>query len=250
MIEEANMKKKIIAIVLAVLLVVTTSLLLVSCSGISNEEDWNKAMDAYQTADSLTLTVTDQLWIYNSIVFQDHVKEKSTISFDAEKGVVSIICVRGGNNLSGFHSFTEHRYYYVLDGTNVVEYYRYVSEYSDEWKQRTTHEFDTVDLAKEYLRDQYLNYLDSEKLPFVPFTELNYMNFSSNTFGTFKYEKTDDGKKYAYALKFSNGKTSEYTYEYKHDKDPSRRKTEMKIKYSAKVTLPDDLPVNEDDFII
>lgn len=243
------MKKRIIAVVLAVLLVIT-ALLLVSCSGISNEKEWNEAMETYQTADFLTIKITDQVWIYKSIVFQNHVKEKSTINFDAKKGVVTIICDRGGNDLSGFYSNTEHRYYYVLEGTNVIEYYRYVSEYSNEWKKRQTHEFDSVELAMEYLRDLYLNYLDSEDLPFVPFTELNYINFSANTFGTYEYEKKVDGETYKYALKFSSGKTSKYTYEYKHDKDPSHRKTEINVRYSTRVTLPDDMPVDEEDFII
>ena len=243
------MKKRIFAIMLTVLLVVTTTLLLVSCSGISSEEEWNKAIEAYQTADALTLTITDQVWIYKSIVFQDHIKEKSTVSFDAKNGVVTVIVTRSGNSLSGFHATTGHRYYYVLDGANVIEYYRYVSEYSDEWKKRTTHEFDTVELASEYLRDLYLNYLNSEDLPFVPFTELNYGNFSSDTFGAFKYENTVDGETYKYALSFSSGKVSKYNYEFVQDKDPSHRKTEMKIKYSAKVNLPDDLPINEEDFI-
>ena len=241
--------KRFFAISLVALLVVACSLTLVACTGgIKTEEDWNKAMEAYLTADALTLKITDDVTIWNGIIFDDHDKEKTTVSFDAKKGIVTIICENGGNNLSGFHLKTEDRYYYVLEGTNVIEYHRYVSEYSNEWKKRATHEFDTVELAMEYLRDQYLHYLDREDLPFVPFTELSYSNFGSYTLlGKRTFEKTIDGETYNYELSFTGGKITKYLYKYKHDKDSSHRKTTVKISYSAKVTLPDDLPDTDFD---
>ena len=242
--------KRTLSIVLVALLVVACAFALVGCSGISSEEDWNKAMDAYLTADAITLNITDEVWIWKSIIFDDHTKEKSTVSFDAKKGIVTIICENSGNNLSGYHLKSEDRYYYVLEETNVIQYHRHVTEYSNEWKKRATHEFDTVELAMEYLRDQYLNYLDSEQLPFVPVTELNYNNFLSYTLtGKRTYKNTVDGETYDYALNFSAGKLSKYAYKFEHNQDSSHRKTTIKISYSAKVNLPDDLPANEEDFV-
>ena len=51
--------KRLISIFLLTLLIISSMLLLVACGGIDNDEDFNKAKEAYATADAITLEIND-----------------------------------------------------------------------------------------------------------------------------------------------------------------------------------------------
>ena len=256
------MKRKISVILVALLLAVSAFALAACGGGIKHSEDWYNALEAYKTADAITLTLTDEVWTYKTGILDSHYKYKTTITFDATAGTASVVTSSRHNDLSGVYwdDGSTAEYYYVLDGTNVIEYYRYVSEYSDDWKSRRTHEFDTADLAMEYLRDVFLNPCDTSKVEFPSFLELPYYDGNMTSTGnpretkvnkfknkyTQKYVDDENNITRTYELSFSSGKLSKYHFEFTPDYLLSdRRKTTIKINYSSSLNLPDNLPAED-----
>ena len=254
------MKKTISAILVALLLAVS-AFALVACGsgGINSDQEWYNALEAYKTADAITLTINDDVRVG---VLKDHVQSKISITFDATAGTASIITSRTQNDWHGVNwSFgATSEYYYVLDGTNVIRYYRYVSEYSSDWQSRITIEFDTTELAIEYMRDLYLNPCNTEEVEFPSFLELTYYDSNMKSTGNPRETKVNMFKNKftqifvddqnlitrTFVLSFSGGKLSEYHFELTPDDFLSnKRKTTIKIKYLSSLKLPDNLPVED-----
>lgn len=251
--------KRTISVILVALLLAVAAFTLVACGGGKvTEDDWYNALNEYKTVDALTLTINDDVRVG---LLQNHVKSKITVTFDAKAGTASLIYSRTQNDWSGVnwsYGWT-HEYYYVLDGANVIEYYRYVTEYSDDWERRKTHEFDTAELAMEYLRDVYLNPCDTKEVEFPSFLELKYygdtMTSTSNPrevkVNTFKtkftqiYLEENSDVKRTFELSFSNRKLSQYHFEYDGGVLTEKRKTTIKIKYWSRLILPDNLPTED-----
>ena len=250
--------KKTFSVILVVFMLAVSTFALVACGGKVTADDWYNALNEYKTADALTLTINDDVRIG---LLQNHVKSKITITFDAKAGTASVITSSTQNDWSGVnwsYGWT-HEYYYVLDGTNVIEYYRYVTEYSDDWDHRKTREFDTAELAIEYMRDLYLNPCNTEKVEFPSFLELKYydsnMTSTSNPrevkVNTFKtkftqiYIEENSDVKRTFELSFSNSKLSKYHFEYDGGGLSEKRKTTIKISYSSSLKLPDNLPTED-----
>ena len=247
--------KRTFSIVLTVLLIATTAMLLVACGsgGIESQEDWDNAMQAFLTADAVTLKINDNRWTYKAgLIFESHVKYDITIAFDAEMGVVAITRIATDYNIVGVPSKGgTHEMYYVLDGTNVIFYRKYVSEYSNDWKHRAALEFDTADEAAAYLRELYTNPTlhtspYSTDAEFPTFAELQYSNFTADFWGKFEYETTIERRVHTYELNFANGKPSKFGYDTKIPGDIADTDTySVSISYSAKITLPSDLPTED-----
>lgn len=253
--------KRIVAIILLALLIVASTFTLAACSGIKSQE-WYDALEAYKTADAITLTIKDEVWTYKNTILDNHIRYKITITFDAIAGTASVITSSGHNDLSGvyWNDGSTAEYYYVLDGTNLIMYYRYVSESSSDWQRRKTIEFDTAELAIEYMRDLYLNPCNTEKVEFPSFLELPYygenmtatgnpretkVNMFKNKF-TQKYVDEENQITRIYVLSFSNDKLSKYHFELKPDFLLSdRRKTTINIRYLSTLNLPDNLPTED-----
>ena len=112
-------------------------------------------------------------------------------------------------------------------------------------------QFDNVEAATAFLREQYLNPVNSESVAddesdmYPTFTKFEYSDFYSTTlFGKFKWEDSDGKFDYSYTLKFTRGLPTNYTYECKgaSGEIEDTRKFSMTISYSAKISLPDGLP--------
>ena len=252
------MKRKIFVILLALLLAISAFALAACGGGINSDQDWYNALNEYKTADALTLTINDDVRIG---LLKNHVKSNITITFDAKAGTASVITSSTQNDWSGVnwsYGWT-HEYYYVLDGTNVIEYYRYVTEYSDDWDHRTTRKFDTAELAMEYMRDQYLNPCNTDEVEFPSFLELKYYDGNMKSTGNPRETKVNNFKNKftqifvddqneitrTYELSFSSGKLSQYHFKYNAGVLSDKRKTTIKIKYWSSLTLPDNLPAED-----
>ena len=251
--------KKLISVMLMTILLTVTAFALAACSGgINSDQDWYNALDAYKTADAITLTIDDDVRVG---LLKDHVRSKISITFDVKAGTASVITSKTQNDWSGVRwSYGETaEYYYVLDGTNVIMYYRYVSESSSDWQRRKTTEFDTAELAIEYMRDLYLNPCNTEKVEFPSFLELKYydsnMKSTSNPRETkvntskskFTQKYIDDEKEITrtFELSFSRGKLSKYYFKYYSGPLSDKRKTTIRIKYWSSLILPDNLPTED-----
>lgn len=251
--------KKIISVILITILLTMTAFALAACGGgINSDQDWYNALEEYKTTDAITLTINDDVRVG---LLQNHVKSKRTITFDAVAGTASVITSITQNDWSGInwsYGWT-HEYYYVLDGTNVIQYYRYVTEYSDDWEYRKTHEFDTAELALEYMRDLYLNPCDTDEVEFPSFLELSYYDSNMKSTGNPRETKVNKSKNKftqifvdnekditrTFELSFSNGKLSKYYFKYYGGALSNKRKTTIKIKYWSRLTLPDNLPAED-----
>lgn len=253
--------KRTISVVLLTLLLAMSTFALVACGGKVTADGWYNALNEYKTADALTLTIKDEVWNYQTSKFFEHIRYKTKITFDATAGTASVVTSYGSNDITGVNwdwGWTS-EYYYVLDGANVIEYYRYVSEYSDDWQSRRTHEFDTTELAIEYMRDLYLNPCNTDKVEFPSFLELPYYGYNMTSTGNprevkvnmFKtkftqiYIEENSNITRTYELSFSNSKLSQYHFEYDTGALSDKRKTTIKISYSSSLTLPDNLPAED-----
>lgn len=249
--------KRTLAIILTVFLIATTAVLLVACDGgIKSEEDWNNAIEAFLTADAVTLKIKDDAWTYqyNIGILDRHDKTNVTLAFDAEMGVVAITHKYNDYSLRGGWTNGTYLLYYVKDGADII-YYRKYEGSSFGWSRETRH-FDTEEQAAAFLREQYTNpysatnsfYREEDKF-FPTFDELEYSNFEADTWGKFEYVKTDsDGRVNTYTLNFTNGKPSKFTFDTRIPKEVvDTDKYSVTISYSAKITLPDGLPTEDID---
>ena len=240
--------KRILAIILVALLMATTALVLVACGGIDNDEDFNKAKEAYATADAITLEINDNNKKINYVLNKERLITKMKIAFDAKMGVVAINLDYSRHNLLEVET-GEGKYerYYVLDGTNVLYYERYLGKYSQEWDTPTVKEFDTQEEAVAFLKEKYLNPVDIDNAEFPTFVKLNLnSSYTVNLFrNKYTFNRSDSRFSYIYTLYFANGQITKFTYQHKTastgNVDDSR-KFSMSIKYSANITLPHDLP--------
>lgn len=250
--------KRAFSIVLVTLLIISTSLLLVAC-GISGESDWDDAIEEFKTADVITLKIHDRNVNLNNLLDKPRVVTDAEISFDANKGLVRINIKTTASAVVDLDpTKTDHTLYYVLDGSNIICYDKNNNlKYSEPWDDPETLNFDSVEEAKTYLRNLYLRSTDKYEEEFPNFIELGYEGHGSiaaghntssteNLFKTkFTLQFSDDVYSYTYTLKFSlAGKVSKFTYEHKSSQNQidDTRKFTMTIKYSANITLPDDLP--------
>ena len=247
--------KRIISIVMTVLLIAGATVLLVACTGgIKTEEDWNSAMQAFLTADAVTLKIKDDMWTYksNSIIIDHHDKSNITISFDGEKGIVAITYKYNGYTIRGGWTNGTYKMYYVKEDNNIV-FYKMFEGSSAGWNYRQTKTFDTEDEAMAFLRKLYINPTNKVSSPFTAespwpdFTEMNYYNFTVGKTGKFEYVKTDNDRRVnTYTLNFSSGKPSKFTFETNMPKEVvDTDKYSVKIYFSASITLPDGLPTQD-----
>lgn len=238
--------KKSISIFFVVLLIASCSLLLVACNGgISCEEDWEDAISYYQACDAVTIKIEDNNLHMNSLHNKERLISNVEVSFDADKGIVFV-------NLNySRRDFWEkevggstYETYYVQDGTNVYCYSRRISEYTTENWEVDTNYFNSKEEALLYLRNQYLHPTDFDGNEFPSILELNYVDFSKKMFGKFVRETSDNRFNYNYTAEFSDGKITKYSYQHKAPigNVDDARKFSMTIKYSAGISLPDDLP--------
>ena len=238
--------KRTISIVLVILLVVTSTVLLVACyGGISNEEDWEKAFDAYKTCDKVTLKIEDNNKTINYVHDKERLISKVEISFDAQKGVVFISMNYSRRNFWEIEtSGGTYEMYYVIEDTNVIFYRRYLGNYSQDWNHRTTTEFDSKEEAEEYLRDKYLHPVDIDEGEFPSIFDFAYKDITYKSFGKFESKTSDDRFNYTSTLNFSKNMPTKFTYQHKSatsSVDDSRKFT-MTVKYTASISLPNDLP--------
>lgn len=247
------MKKKFSVILVAILLL-TTTLALAAC-GIGQSE-WDEGIEAYKTADVITLKIHDR---YVELNFDEpRVVTDLEISFDANKGIVYIHEESTSSHVVDIDpSKRKYEWYYVLDGANVNLYKKSLRWYTnDEWHQVQPITFDTEAEARQYLRYLYLHPQFNDEEEFPSFLEIGYdgrgplttgrsKTFKENLFkNKFTLNFSDDEFEYEYVLKFTNGKPSKFTYKHKllQFGIAGTRKFSMTIKYSATVNLPDDLP--------
>ena len=250
--------KRTISVILVATLLVACTFALAACGGVSTEEDWKNGINAYATADAVTIKIDDNDFNTSKKLDRQRMISKYEIAFDANKGIAIVkykVTQRAIVDLEPLKS--EYTHFYVIDGTNVLEYER--SDYSGKWDEYTprTHKFDSVDDAKTYLRNLYLHPTDITEAEFPSFLELKYyggnMTSTSNPretkVDTFKTKFTqihiDEEFKYTYELSFSSGKPSKFVYKHKAVSTGSTidsRTYSVTIKYSAKVDLPADLP--------
>ena len=240
--------KRILSIILVALLIATTVLLLVACGGIDNAEDFDKAKEAYATADAITLEINDNNKTMNNLVNKERLLSTVEIAFDAEMGVVAVSLDYSRRNLLEIETGSgKYERYYVLDGSNVIFHEKYVGKYSQEWNQPLVKEFDTDDAAAAFLRELYVAPFDFDEAAFPTFAELNLNgSYTINLFrNKYTFNSSDSRFSYTYTLDFANGQITKFTYQHKSASTGNiddTRKFTMTIKYSAKVTLPDDLP--------
>ena len=246
--------KKRISIVLVVLMLVLSAFALVAC-GIGSSE-WDEGIEAFKTADLITLKIHDR---YVDLNFDEpRVVTDLEISFDANKGIVYIHEQSSASHVVDLDpTKRKYEWYYVLDGSNVKVYQKSLIWYSnDDWHLELPITFDTEDEAKEYLRNLYLHPQFNDEEEFPSFLEIGYQGSGPISTGYSKSTKenlfknkftlnfSDDNYEYKYVLKFSSSKPSKFTYEHKllQYGITGTRKFSMTIKYSAKITLPNDLP--------
>lgn len=251
--------KKRISLVLVALLLISCAFALTAC-GVSNSNDWDKAIDKFKTADAVTVKIKDDNLTMGYLVNREHLVCKGEIAFDANQGVVYIVMntSRGTGFIDVDPSKGTDEWYYVIDGTTVNCYHRHTSQYSEgEWEVSKIMTFTTRDEAVEFLRDKYLHPVDIDEKAIPTFLEMGYRgeeikgtnntvnkeNLFKNKF-TLKY--SDNRFAYTYVMKFSlSGDVSKFTYKHKsaergHVDD--KRTTTIAVKYKANITLPDDLP--------
>ena len=238
------MKRGISILFLAVLLG-ATALMLVACGGIDNDEDFNKAKEAYVTADAITLKIDDNNKMMNNLVNKERLISTVEIAFDAEIGVVFVSLEFSRRNFweseIGVGAFET---YYLLESTNVICYKRNVR--TQVWEEPIVNEFDSKEEAAACLREKYLKPTDCDDKEFPILTELTLTEkYSANLFrNEYTWKPSDNRFNYTYTLDFANGKITKFTYQHKSansDVDDTR-KFSMTVEYSANVVLPDDLP--------
>ena len=247
--------KRTISVILVALLIIFTAMLLVACTGgINKEEDWNSAMQAFLTADAVTLKIKDDMWTYksNSIIIDHHDKSNITLSFDGKKGIVAITYKYNDYTIRGGWANGTYKMYYVKEDNKII-FYKMFEGSSAGWNYRQTKTFDTEDEAMAFLRKLYINPTNQVSMPFTAespwpdFTEMNYNNFTAGNMGKFEYVKTDNDRRVnTFTLNFSNGKPTKFTYDTRMPKEVvNTDKYSVKIYYSASITLPDGLPTQD-----
>lgn len=249
--------KRTISIILVATLLVACTFALAACGGGVTQEDWYNGINAYATADVITIKIDDNDFDTSKKLDRQRMISDCEIAFDANKGIAIVkykVTQRAIVDLDPIKSNTTN--YYVLDGSCVTVYQK-SNEYGT-WRDKPiTKQFDSEDDAKTYLRNLYLHPTDIVEKEFPSFLELKYYN--GNTTSTsnpretkvdmFKTKFTqihiDEEYKYTYELSFSNGKPSKFVYKHKAVSTGTTidsRTYSVTIKYSAKVDLPDDLP--------
>lgn len=235
--------KRTISIILVFFLVATTATLLVACGGIANAEAWNKAIEAYKTADAVTVKIEDNNKMVNQLANKERLISTVEVSFDAQKGMVHISVEYTRRNFwESEIGAGSYEIYYVLDGANVISYKKNLK--TQQWETKTI-ELENSEASEAYLRERYLKPTDPDDRQFPILTELKYDDFKADLFGNYKWTPTDSRFSYTYTLNFANGKPSKFTYQHKTASKGNvddTRKFSMTIKYSADITLPNDLP--------
>ena len=236
------MKRKI-SIIMVALLVASTAVLLASCGGVTAEK-WNSAMEAYATADAITLKIEDNNKTMNQFTNKERLISTLEVTFDAEKGLVHVSADYTRRNFwEADIGVGAYEIYYVIDGTNVISYKKNLS--TQQWETPHTTELSSNEAAKEYLRERYLKPTDPNENEFPIFTDLKFEDFKAGLFGKYEWKHADSRFQYTHTLNFARSKVTEFTYRHKAasggNVDDSR-KFFMAIEYTASITLPNDLP--------
>lgn len=239
--------KKIISVILVTFLLVLAALALAACdSGVHSEEDWDKAMERLATCDAITVTIEDKQVDQNNLVNKRTHKRKMTITFDAQQGVVhaeyesKTLGAIGEDQGSG-----KREEYYVADGSAILYYTRRLTESSDKaWSgNRWTYGFNSEDDVTKALREKYLHAKYSSETEYLDLTTLKYGSFYEDK-NTYQRTEKEEYNNIAYKLTFTNGFLTEVYYEKVQNSSGPKdsRKYTIKIKYTACITLPTDLP--------
>lgn len=240
--------KRAFSIILVALLVISTLFLLVACGGIDNDKDFDKAKEAYSTADAITLEINDNNKTMNFVHDKERIITKMTVAYDAKMGVASVSLDYSRRNLLEIETGSgKYERYYILDGSKVIVHEKYVGKYSQEWNQPLVKEFDTDEAAAAFLRDLYVKPVDIDEAAFPTFAELNLnSSYTINLFrNKYTWNPTDSRFQYTYVLDFANGQITKFTYQHKSASTGNiddSRKFSISIKYAASIVLPDDLP--------
>lgn len=248
--------KRTISVLLVALLLALSAFALVACGGVSGTDDWNQGIDAYKNADAVTIKIHDKNLNREFIHNKERLVSDLEVAYDANKGIAVVTMKVTASDLVDLDpARSNSTTYYVLDGTNIIVNKK--SNTYENWSDTRTLTFDSVEEAKTYMRDLYLHPCDIDEEEFPSFLELEYRG--GNTTSTsnpretkvnmFKNKYTqifiddESGTKFTYKLSFANGKPSKFTYKMNEGVwHIVIRDFSMSIKYSAKITLPDDLP--------
>ena len=239
--------KRTISVILVALLLVSATLLLTACdSGVHSEEDWNKAMERLATCDAVTLTIEDKQVDQNNLVNKRTYKRKMTITFDAQQGVAHVEYEsKTLGAIDEDQGSGKSEEYYVADGSTMLIYRRRLTESSDKvWSGgRFTYGLNSEEDVSKALREKYLHTKYSSETEYLDLTTLNYSAFYEDK-NTYQRTEKDEYNNIAYKLTFTNGFLTEVYYEKVEDTSGPKnsRKFTIKIKYTASITLPTDLP--------
>lgn len=240
------MKRKI-SLILVALLLTLAALALAACdSGVHSEEDWDKAMERLSTCDAITVTIEDKQVDQNNLINKRTHKRKMTITFDAQQGVAHLeyesktLGAIGEDQGKG-----KDEEYYVADGSTMLIYRRRLTESSDKvWSGgRFTYGLNSEEDVANMLRELYLHAKYSTETDYLDLTTLRYGSFyeDENTYVRTEKEEYND---ISYMLTFTNGFLTKMKYEKVQNSSGPKdsRKFTIKIKYTAIITLPTDLP--------
>ena len=225
------------------ILLTVTAFALTACGGIDNADKWQEAMDAYTTAQAVTIKIEDNNKMVNQIANKERLLSTVEVSFDAQKGIAYVnVDYTRRNFWEADIGVGSYEIYYVVDGTNVIAYRKNLR--TQQWEQPQTVELAGSEQALAYLREMYLKPTDPDDRKFPIFTDLKFDNFKANLFGKYEWKPTDSRFKYTYELNFASGKPSKFVYQHKTvgGNVDDTRKFSMTVEYTADITLPNDLP--------
>lgn len=235
--------KRTISVLLAVLLFISAATLLAACGSIDNAEKWQEAMEAFKTANAVTIKIEDNNKMVNQLANKERLLSTVEVSFDAEKGMAHVnVDYTRRNFWETDIGVGAYEIYYVIDGENVISYRKNLR--TQQWEEPQTVELNDSAAAESYLRERYLKPTDPDGNDFPIFTQLKYNDFKADLFGNYEWKPTDSRFKYTYTLNFASGKPSKFTYQHKTSAGnvDNTRKFSMTIEYSADITVPADLP--------
>ena len=230
----------------ALLLIVTAFTLAACDSGVHSEEDWNKAMERLATCDAVTLTIEEKEVKTNNLVNKRTTTSTYEVRFDANKGIVYTFHKSKTVGLIGEEQGSgKGEDYYVADGSNIRYYKRNLNSSDKTWEGRLSTRYTSEEEVAQRLRGLYLfpKYNDNNDYSYLELTSFSYYSFSEDK-NTYNRTEKEEYYDVSYKLTFTNGFLTKMKYEkVQNSSGPKNsRKYTIKIKYTASITLPTDLP--------
>ena len=227
--------KRTYSTILAALLIISFTLTLAACGSVTDEKEWNAAMDFLKNSD--TVTINYERNDYTNLHIKEEITNR-TVSYNGVNGVLYADHVVKNFNVSVLGKTKQHQTYAVVDGTDIKYYTKDIVDSSFKNWDATLITCDSKYDALLKLKELFWSYLTD--------FGVDKLNFNEYTLKINKFEKSGEVKQNSTVqqVTFSDGKLSKIYFESKPKKGSQSidyAKMTISVLYSAEPTTPTGL---------